>query len=107
SVQRAVCTSYSCPEPSSKENNLTNATNGAVGITSFYSQSGPIDQQKQSLALPVEARIVPCPIRSIRVIRSLMTRDCAPRGRVQGRVIFQTEWFIPLGYTRGAAKLQS
>jgi hypothetical protein len=38
-VQCAACTSYSRPEPSSKENNLTNTTNGAVGNTSFYSQS--------------------------------------------------------------------
>ena len=68
---------------------MTNATNGAVNNTKFYSQSGPTDQQKQSVPLPVEARIAPCPIRGIRVIRSLMTGDCAPRGRVQGRVIFQ------------------
>ena len=59
-------------EPSSKENNLTNATNGAVGGTRCYSQSSPDRSPKQSVALPVEARIVHCPIRSIRVIRSLM-----------------------------------
>jgi len=62
-----------------------------VGTTSFYSQSGRIDQQKQLVALLVEARIVLCPIRRIRVIRSLMTRDRAPRGRVQGRAISKME----------------
>ena len=91
SVQRAACTSYFRPELSSEEHNLTNATNGAVGNTRFSSQSGPIDQQKQLVALLVEARIVLCPIRRIRVIRSLMTRDRAPRGRVQGRAISKME----------------
>jgi len=43
---------------------------------------------KTIVVQPVEAGIVRCPIRSIRVIRSLMTRDGAPRGRVYGHVIF-------------------
>ncbi len=84
SVQRAAYTSYSRPETSSKENNLTNATNGAVGNTGFsHSPTRSINKK----VLPLEARIVPRPIGSIRVIRSLMTRGCAPRGRVHGRAI--------------------
>ena len=63
-----------------------NATNGAVGNTGFYFQSAR-SINKTIGCSAAKARIVPCPIRSIRVIRSLMTRDCALRGRVQGRVI--------------------
>ena len=85
SVRRTACTSYRCPELSSKENNLTNATNEAVDNTRFYSQSGP-DQPKKTVCLAVEECSRHCPIRGIPVIRSLTTRNCAPRGREQGCV---------------------
>jgi len=84
----AAGTSYSCPEPSSDENTFDECHERCSGqyqllLTVRHDRSTKNNQ----FALPVEVRIAHCPIRCIRLIRSLMTRSCAPRGRVQGRVI--------------------
>jgi len=61
-----------------RRTNLTNATNGAATILASTHSPAPINQKTVCLAVEDCTRY--CPIRGIRVIGSLMTRDCAPRG---------------------------
>ena len=52
---------YSCTEPSSKENNLTNATNWAADKTRFYSRSGPDRSTKTIGCSPRRSSYCPLP----------------------------------------------